>query len=236
MRFDRPETPLMVRNAARLLLDVVYPPRCAGCGHPGAWVCDECEPRARRIESLTCERCGAGHPADECLCAELDPALAVVRSVGLYEAWLRRAIVSFKYEHESDRAEHLGALLATIAVDRWQVDCLVPVPLHPRRLRERGYDQAALLARRAGFLQHLPVASALERTRPTPRQVGLSGPERVSNVAGAFAVSPSATVLGRRILLVDDVLTTGSTLSNCASALADAGADWVGAITLARGG
>jgi ComF family protein len=114
------------------------------------------------------------------------------------------------------------------------VDVIVPVPLHPRRLRERGYNQATLLAQVLGRRMERPVrAKAVERVRNTRSQMRLDAAERRSNVAGAFR-SLDDRVSGRRILLIDDVCTTGATLDACAKALQEAGATWVHALTLAR--
>jgi ComF family protein len=110
----------------------------------------------------------------------------------------------------------------------------VPVPLHARRERRRGYNQARLLARVAGRSAGIPIEEVLIRTRSTDQQVGLDADARRRNVRGAFAVRDGADISGRRFVLVDDVLTTGSTLGNCAETLVSGGAVWVGAVTLAR--
>jgi ComF family protein len=157
-----------------------------------------------------------------------------VRSAATDEGWLRAAIRSFKYAGESARAEHLGALLVPLLADLSPFDALVPVPLHSKRERQRGFNQARLLARHAGAGLAIPVADALVRTRWTGQQVGLSADARRANVRGAFAVRPGQVVEGTRFVLIDDVLTTGSTLANCAESLLAAGASWVGAATLAR--
>jgi len=113
-------------------------------------------------------------------------------------------------------------------------DQLVPVPLHPERLRRRGYNQSALLAERVAMLTGIPVCSQLRRIRPTLPQVGLGAEDRARNVEGAF-VADQAGLVGLRLILIDDVLTTGSTLTACAGALLAAGAASVGALTLGRG-
>jgi ComF family protein len=164
----------------------------------------------------------------------LPVALAAVRSAALDEGWLRAAVRGFKYSGETARAEHLGAMLPPLLADLPPFDALVPVPLHPRRERRRGYNQARLLAIMAGRATAIPVEDALVRTRATDQQVGLDAESRQSNVRGAFATRDDAAVSGRRFVLVDDVFTTGSTLGNCAEALLAGGAAWVGAVTLAR--
>lgn len=132
----------------------------------------------------------------------------------------------------------LGDLLAEAGVTllpAGRADLLVPVPLHPRRQRERGFNQAALLAERVGRVWGRPViASALVRTMATPPQTELSGEARRRNVRGAFAVVRPRQVAGRRVLLIDDVMTTGATVEACAAPLRGAGAAEVGVLTVAR--
>ncbi len=148
---------------------------------------------------------------------------------------MRRAIHAFKYGGRTE----LASPLAELMVSAWNeepfpVDCIMPVPLHSTRLRERGYDQAALLARELAAQIKLPVLSqGLERTRITEAQTSLSAPDRRKNVAGAFTAS-GPWVKGRSVLLVDDVCTTGSTLDACTEVLRRVGAANVFAFTLAR--
>ncbi|MDQ7031017.1 MAG: ComF family protein [Ardenticatenia bacterium] len=157
-----------------------------------------------------------------------------MRVVGHHTGALRRAIHALKYEGRTDVARPLGLLLAA----RWHhtgvpVAGLLPVPLGAARLAERGYNQAALLAHEMGCVLKLPVLTgALHRVRETRPQVGLSQEDRLTNVRGAFQASPE--LAGKRWLLVDDVCTTGATLSACAQALLDCGATAVYAITLTR--
>jgi ComF family protein len=223
----------LLRVAGDAAIETVYPRRCAGCGRRGRWVCDECDAALRRFAPPWCARCGAPPTLIACRCADLPAALTVVRSAASDDGWLKVAIRSFKYGGESARAEHLGALLVPLLGDLPPFDALVPVPLHPRRERRRGYNQARLLAQAAGG-QSIPVENVLLRIRPTDQQVGLDAETRRTNVRGAFAVRAGASVRGRRFVLVDDVLTTGSTLGNCADTLVAGGAAWVGAVTLAR--
>jgi ComF family protein len=157
-----------------------------------------------------------------------------IRSAAPYDGWVRAAILALKYEGQWARAGSLGSLMTPLLAEFGPVDALVPVPLYPDRRRERGFNQAEELARHAAA-GGVPIAAGLlVRLRPTPRQVGLGAADRRANVDGAFAVDPGADVRGLRLVLVDDVLTTGATLGNCARALHDGGAGFVGALTVAR--
>lgn len=169
-----------------------------------------------------------------CKCSSTPKNLEQVRSVGPFDGWLRGAVVQFKYHGEWARAPHLSERLVVAVAHTQQADALIPVPLHAARLRQRGFNQSLLLAQHAGNLLGIEVKEALIRTRRTDAQVNLGSEERTINVAGAFAVQRSIPVAGLSIVLIDDVITTGSTLSACAEVLISAGATSVKAATLAR--
>ncbi len=216
------------------VLDTLYPPRCAGCGRRGGWVCAACERALPKLGEPWCGRCGVPTRYGRCRCDGLGESLQLVRSVAPLDGWLRPAIHALKYGGEAARADHLGEFLATALPADGAIDGLVPVPLHPARLRWRGFNQSLLLAEAVAARSGLPVRQALRRTRTTDPQVGLDAQERARNVTDAFAVVPGIDLDGARLLLVDDVITTASTLSACAAALAGGGAAFVGALTLAR--
>jgi ComF family protein len=160
-----------------------------------------------------------------------------------YQGILRRAIQRFKYNGEYQRGHDLGQrlsdrLLSDGLVKPDQVEALIPVPLHPRRYRARGFNQAEILARSVGEALDVPVLDLLERVRNTTPQVNLRANQRRDNVDAAFQVSRDRDVEmkihGRSLLLIDDVMTTGSTLAACALALEEAGAKRLYGLTLAR--
>jgi ComF family protein len=146
------------------------------------------------------------------------------------------ALRRFKYESRPDLAGSLGHLLREAVAEAGVcADVVVPVPLHPKRLADRGYNQAALLARAAAARLSIPLAArALVRMRHTTKQAHLGREARLGNVAQAFQVRDCAAIRGRRVLLIDDVVTTGSTLSACTEALLAGGAVSVQALVLAR--
>lgn len=223
---------------ARGALDLLYPPRCAGCGRLGSLFCASCLARVELLRPPLCEHCGRPvSMAGLCsFCRHASSALDGIRAAALFAEPLRSAIHHFKYENRQALARPLASLLH----ECWQrqpfpADVLVPVPLHERRLRERGYNQAALLARELGRELSLPVVEeAVRRERETRPQVGLTAAERRQNVADAFHCSNGA-LRGCRVLLIDDVCTTGATLEACAIALRQEGeAASVWALVVAR--
>jgi ComF family protein len=161
-------------------------------------------------------------------------ALSRVRSVGPFKGWLRGAIVNFKYHGEWDRAKGLAVSLAGVAEDLAPFDAFVSVPLHPARLKQRGFNQSQLLAEEAARLHGVESLQPLDRIKRTTPQVGLDGARRRTNVAGAFSVHSNVDLAGLRVVLVDDVITTGSTLAACAEALAAGGVASVVVVTLSR--
>lgn len=228
-----------IRRAAsivgRALIDTVYPKTCAGCGMRGMWLCDVCE-----SETLTlnlpggCPRCGRPFFHGRCRCADLPAVIDVARSVAVYDGWVAAAIKRFKYDREPDRARHLATYLTRLLPEFGHVDALVPVPLHPSKERDRGFNQSALLAHYVSELSGVPVAHILQRTRKTVSQTELSGQKRRENVAKVFAIDPTWHPRpGMRFVLIDDVRTTGATLGSCASVLEAYGAIRVGVLTFA---
>ncbi len=224
---------LALRTVGGHVADLLWPRTCPGCGERGAWVCAYCRLDLPLAHEPWCARCGAR----PCSCHAIPSVLALARSVGPHEGWLASAIHALKYEGESARAGHLGQAMAPLLHDVMADEpgsLIVPVPLHRRRERERGYNQSSLLARAAaGPWSASLCPSALRRDRRTAQQVGLSGAERVRNVDGAFAADVDQ-VMGRPVVLIDDVLTTGSTVAACAVVLLDAGAAAVAVVTVTR--
>jgi ComF family protein len=205
------------------LLNLLFPPRCVACGRGGSWLCPDCVDQILFYE-----------PPWPPLLDDPWP-LQGVRAAAHFEGPLREAIHSFKYAGLRVLAGALGEILCdSWDAEPWPVDVIVPIALHPRRQRERGYNQSALLARELGRHTNLPVCEqGLERMTPTLPQVGLNAAQRAENVRGAFRCR-DGQLRGHAVLLVDDVLTTGATLRAGALALLDGGVSAVWALTLAR--
>jgi ComF family protein len=225
----------------RLLQTVVgglFPTRCVGCHRRGPALCPTCREGLPRLRPPLCPRCSRPERSGtHCrACRSAPPELAAVRAPCAYADAAGLAVRRLKYAQERHLASDLGALLCeTLAARPLAVDLVVPVPLDAARFRQRGYNQAALLAEPVAQSLGVPlVAGALERTRPTRPQVELPARERRANVRGAFACPNPDAVAGRRILLVDDVMTTGATLEACAAGLVAAGADRVYGLVVAR--
>lgn len=216
------------------LIDLVYPKRCAHCRERGKWVCAACAAELEMFHAPLCAGCGVPLALQACRCSNLAPGLALLRSAGPFDGWLRDAVLSFKYHDEWARAEHLGRELARVVAAMLPVDALTPVPLHTSRLRARGYNQSALLAAVVANTLNLPVVGAVDRTRATAQQARLSAEERAMNVEGAFAIARGYEPTGVNIIVIDDVVTTGSTINACAKVLAGNGAALVRAATVAR--
>jgi competence protein ComFC len=221
-------------------IDWIYPPRCATCGKWGERWCDSCQQTVKLLAvTEICPLCGIPQPEAE-LCAECTtyhPVYTALRSWGSYEGTLRTAIHRLKYHSDIGLSETLARPLTGLLRDLdWQVDLVTAVPLSSKRRRQRGYNQAALLARWVGLSAGVPFQpKALIRLRDTASQVGLHAHQRRENVAGAFQAR-SETAQGKKVLIIDDVTTTGATMQACAQALISAGANQIYGLTLARAG
>lgn len=234
------------RVLAGLALDVVLPPRCLACGvivqQPGT-LCARCWRELTFVAEPMCARCGFPFeiaPAGEPLCGACiarPPRFAHARAPLAYDAGSRGLVTAFKHADRTDAARAFAAWMVRMTADLPRPGAVVPVPLHRRRLRRRRYNQAALLARElSGRLGVPAVPDALVRARDTASQGDLSPAARRRNVAGAFAAHPKRVdhLRGQRVLLVDDVFTTGATVEACARVLERAGAEGVDVVTLAR--
>lgn len=239
---------LALRNPFRGLVSLFYPAFCAVCREaidPGETLCASCNEKAPRIRPPYCAKCSqpfAGEITGSFTCANcadrklhFQAAVSAYRSRGV----VREVIHGFKYNRQIYLRHLLGRWLAESLADPRlagrRFDLIVPVPLHAARRRERGFNQAELLAAALHRSSGLPMKNVLQRTRYTTTQTQFDRSERMENLRGAFRLRRRDNVQDLRVLLVDDVLTTGSTLSECASVLRKAGAVSVHAATVARG-
>jgi ComF family protein len=243
---------VIIRNALDALAAVLFPAPCRICGTillnaSRIPVCEACLGSITLIAEPMCQCCG--RPFVSAVAAEaIQPlcrpcrvqtyAFDRARSLAIYNDALSGAIMLMKYEQVTRLGDWFGARLAELveeAGEKFQADTVVPVPLHSDRRRERGYNQAELLARPLARRLRLKVrASLLIRTKPRPPQLVLSRSEHWKSVRGAYATRPGVRVDNLRILLVDDVLTTGATLDACSRALKKAGAAEVIGLTVGR--
>lgn len=219
---------------ARSLLDLVFPPRCVSCQALGVLLCDRCRATITLPEPPLCARCGrplqasrAGEQCDLCALGRGPVHLTSLRVATDYEGGIRAAILAYKFRGVRRLVEPLGKMLADAYTrERLDADLVTHVPLHTKRRRERGYDQSQLLARELARRLNLPLLpDAVQRVRATEPQTHLQGEQRIANVAGAFTLANPSVIeraKDRRILLIDDVTATGSTLDATAAALAEA--------------
>ena len=270
-RLSRPFAALS--GAADFFLNVLYPPRCMGCGSfltishglsrlspeqaltllgtgdfarlLAGWLCPPCRESLSPVTQPFCTSCGeefksrVGSDHLCGACAADPPPFDRARSVFFYEEALAFAIQSMKYRGRMELGRPLGLVFADAFLRHFSEDppdFAVPVPLHHKRLRKRGANQVVLLvadwAKFSGFAPLVP--EALKRLRPTPAQASLDRAHRAANVRKAFAVKRPELVAGKKILLLDDVFTTGATSRECAKVLKKAGAARVDVLTLAR--
>jgi ComF family protein len=213
----------LIQSWFSLGIDLLFPPRCAGCGKIDSFWCETCQ---KDLEATP-------FPAQ----VRQLPEFAGVASTALHAGKIREAVQALKYEDAGRLANPLGLRLSRhLASQNWTFDMIIPVPLHMTRLKERGYNQSQLLAEVVSQQIGVPcVPSGLRRERHTESQVTMTAAERLTNVKHAFVASPSLAA-HHQILLIDDVYTTGATLTACGEALLSVGAKAVYSITVTAAG
>lgn len=237
------------------VVDWLYPPRCRSCGgrihgRDAEYFCAACWEQIQVVLHPLCNVCGRPFPDASggdhtCgVCLARPPHFVRARAWACYpreeleEHPLRQVVQKFKYGRKVSLGKPLGRLLAQGCqqfLGECDADLIVPVPLHPKRLRWRGFNQSLLLARQVSRAYHIPVDPfALQRNRATPPQTQLTEEERRKNMRDAFALRADGTVAGKSILLVDDVYTSGATVNECSRTLKKHGAKQVYVLTLAR--
>ncbi len=234
----------------RKFLHTIFPTDCASCctplwDDPVPFVCQTCWETIAKISGPCCPHCGVPYISPTALerslthkcgtCRMKPPAYTQAWSLFPYQSPLKEAIVLFKYRGKRSLTTPFLHAMTSALPDLPNIDLLMPVPLHPQRLREREYNQSALLAH--GLSLHLKVPlllSCLLRTRATVPQTSLTRKERLTNLRKAFAVKDASRIKDQRILLIDDVFTTGTTLHECAKTLQKSGSGPVYGLTLAR--
>jgi ComF family protein len=237
-------------NPLALVADAIFPRTCSACGvailEQGLSLCWDCRNALSVIAAPFCKLCGepvhglVDHDYVCHDCTKREPVYQRARAALHYNDAGKHLVISFKYHHALWLQPLLTDLLEAAVRSHYgdtAYDAVCAVPLHPVKLRERGYNQSALLA--AGLAKRLGTKvlgrGMIRRIRATPSQTRLTATERLTNVKGAFVVKPSGFWSGKRLLLVDDVMTTGATVGACARVMLDAGAGYVDVITVARG-
>jgi competence protein ComFC len=236
MQSGSPKCPALVAyHLFWVAVDWIFPPHCGGCNKFGERWCDDCQQKVIPLMESCCESCGTplGRSGICEGCRDQPPFFNSLRSCYAHLEPARQANHQLKYQRDIGLAEALAVPMAKLVSDlSWPVDLVTSVPLSTGRIRQRGYNQASMLA--------LPVALSLakpfrpdllKRHRETASQVGLSAKERKLNVSGAFAAKSTP---GKVVLVIDDVITTGSTMNACAQALRSAGAAAVYGLSFAR--
>lgn len=222
-----------VRLALRELTDALLPERCVVCERFGASLHDDCLPTLAAADGARCGRCWAPSGASPCAaCLAAPPAFQALRAPYRFAGAARRALLEAKFRGVTTLLPPLARVAAEAVPPDWRLSLVVPVPLHRARQRTRGYNQAGIAAEVVAGCLGVPYrGEALRRTRATAPQATLDAARRALNVVAAFAASG---VVGERVLVVDDITTTGATLDACARALLDAGAGAVFALAAAR--
>ncbi|MBI4778092.1 ComF family protein [Candidatus Desantisbacteria bacterium] len=234
------------------LFNLIFPAECSLCPNPletmrQRYICSDCLNKIKPIELPICEKCGkplspsfnlVQHPLCR-QCRTMRRYFTSARAVGTYENVLKKAIWLFKYEGKTGLQETLGSLM----VDRirclgWNegIDIIVPVPLHKTKLKSRGYNQSDILAAFMSKKLGIPVSrNNLKRIKATTTQASLKRSQRIKNIHNAFSIKQPEKFSGKRILLIDDVFTTGATSNECSRILKQASSSGIFVLTLARG-
>lgn len=217
-------------------LDLIFPPECGGCGKAGSRWCDICQGRVQVLDGILCDKCGLPQerPGICRVCLAEKPHFRSLRAWAVFDGPVQLVLHKLKYRRDLSLGDVVAAaMLPFMHSLNWNIDLVVPIPLGKQRIRERGYNQVAMIAKPLAMgleLHYMPYA--LERKKETRTQVGLSREERKRNMHDVFQAGTG--VQGRSVLVLDDVSTTGSTLSSAAHALYGAGARDVYALTVAR--
>jgi ComF family protein len=226
----------MFERALHAIGHAVFPARCIGCQRRGAPLCQPCRDELPYLPIGVCARCATYRSGRGVCrgCRQLSPALRWVRAPFAYAGAARNAVLTLKFRSGRYLAPTMGELLReSLRLHQVEVDLVVPVPLSAARLRLRGFNQAALLAEYAAPVVHAPLADVLTRVERRSQRT-LRAAERLTNLERAFSCDLGSTVRDKRVLLVDDVVTTGATVSACADTLAEAGASRICVLAFAR--
>jgi len=217
-------------------LDLLFPPYCGGCDKAGSRWCNDCQQKVQLLNGIVCEVCGLPQekPGLCRVCLADRPRFHSLRAWSVFDGPIQPAMHKLKYRRDLSLGDAIAAAMLPFVQDlKWSMELVAPIPLGRQRMYERGYNQVAMIAKPLAMgldLGYFP--DVLIRQKETRTQVGLSRDERRSNVQGVFQAKPG--VKGKAVLIMDDVSTTGSTLSSAAEALYAAGARDVYALTVAR--
>ena len=228
----------MLLSLKKFCFDLIFPVRCIGCGLEGELLCEECLGRVQLNKEQFCPVCWQPSLGGK-VCGSCDSPLAGLRVAASYERnpELAKAVRTLKYKFSEDLAGKLAQILVRSIQQKSYVGerVITPVPLHRKRERWRGFNQAELLATAVAEKLNLPLEHLLIRAKNTSQQAKLSKQERLKNIGGAFVLAPEIVMKDRTVILVDDIASTGSTLIECAKVLKKNGAKKIWGLVLARG-